>query len=34
MEEEKITVEYVKTEDELADSLTKPLGCIRFLEMR
>ena len=34
IEEGKIEVEYVSTEDQLADILTKPLGRVKFLEMR
>ena len=30
----KVDVEYVSTEDQLADILTKPLGRVKFLEMR
>jgi hypothetical protein len=29
----KINVEYVRTDEQLADILTKPLGRIRFLEL-
>ena len=34
MEEEKISVKHVRTEDQLADILTKSLGRNKFLEMR
>ncbi|CAA6668849.1 unnamed protein product [Spirodela intermedia] len=30
----KITLDYVKTEDQLADILTKSLGRQKFMEMR
>lgn len=34
MEEEKICVEHVRTEDQLADILTKSLALPKFIEMR
>jgi hypothetical protein len=34
MEEVKIDVEYVSTEDQLTDILTKPLKRAKILEMR
>lgn len=34
MENEKIVVEHVSTNDQLPDILTKPLGRLKFLEMR
>ena len=34
VEEKRIEVVYVKTEDQLADVLTKSLGRLKFLEMR
>jgi hypothetical protein len=34
MEEGKIDVEYVSTEDQLADILTKSLKRVKFLKMR
>ena len=33
MEDKKIQVDYVRTEDQLADILTKSLGRVKFLEM-
>ena len=32
--EKRTAVAYVKSEDQLADILTKPLGRLKFLEMR
>ncbi len=34
VEESKIEVNYVRTDDQLADILTKSLGQLKFLEMR
>ena len=34
IQEGKITVEFTGTVDQLANMLTKPLGRIRFLELR
>ena len=34
VEEDKVDVEYVSTENQHADILTKPLGRINFLEIR
>ena len=34
VEDKKIQVDYVRTEDQLADILTKSLGRVKFLEMR
>jgi hypothetical protein len=34
VEESKIEVNYVRTDDQLADILTKSLGRLKFLEMR
>ena len=34
MEDKKIQVDYVRTEDQLADILTKSLGGVKFLKMR
>nr|CAH66624.1 OSIGBa0115A19.5 [Oryza sativa] len=34
VEKKQIAVEYVRTEDQLADILTKPVGRVRFLELR
>ena len=34
VEDNKIQVDYVRTEDQLADILTKSLGSVKFFEMR
>jgi len=34
IEEGTVDVEYISTEDQLADILTKPLGRVKFIEMR
>ena len=34
MEEDKVKVKYIRTEDQLADLFTKPLGITKFLEFR
>ena len=34
VEDGSIAVEHVRTEDQLADLLTKPLGLLKFLEFR
>ena len=34
VEDKKIQADYVRTEDQLADILTKSLGRVKFLEMR
>ena len=34
MEKGYVDIEYVRTESQLADSLTKSLGCIKFEDIR
>jgi hypothetical protein len=34
IEQGKVNVEYTRTEDQLADILTKPLGRIKFQDLR
>lgn len=34
VEKKQIAVEYVRSEDQLADMLTKPVGRVCFLELR